>query len=69
MFIKLTDAKKNAPIFLNPDKIVALFKYIDNNAGGIGTKILVISQDTFHVRETPEQVMKLVGRAMHSRQE
>ena len=65
MFIKLTLTRTNAPIFLSPDKIVGLLKQLDENTGGIGTKIMVIShEETFHVKETPEQVMALVNKAL-----
>ena len=65
MFIKLTLTRTNAPIFLSPDKIVGLLKQLDENTGGIGTKIMVINhEETFHVKETPEQVMALVNKAL-----
>ena len=69
MFIKLTLAKSNTPIYLSPDKIVGLLKHLDENSGGIGTKVIVLGHvDSFEVRETPEQVMGLVKKSFATKQ-
>ncbi len=68
MFIKLTLMRSNSPLYLSPDKIVCLFKHLNDNTGGIGTKVNVVGQDNaIEVRETPEQVMSLVNKALNSK--
>ena len=68
MFIKLTLAKTNSPIYISPDKIVCLFKHLDESTGGIGTKVMVTNHDeSLDIKETPEQVMALVNKAMSAK--
>ena len=68
MFIKLTLMRSNSPLYLSPTKIVCLHKHLDDNTGGIGTKINVVGQDdAINVRETPEQVMTLVNKALSAK--
>ena len=68
MFIKLTLTKTNSPLYLSPDKIVCLFKHLDENGGGFGTRIVVVdNHEHFTVKETPEQVMALVAKASRTK--
>ncbi|MFC1574206.1 hypothetical protein ACFL30_03400 [Candidatus Latescibacterota bacterium] len=60
--------RSNSPLYLCPDKIVCLHKHLDDNTGGIGTKVNVLGQDhTLEVKETPEQVMNLVCKALNAK--
>lgn len=58
-FIKVTSTLHNKDVFINPNFIVM----IGNSKGS--TEFSVINSDnTYHVKETPEQIMILVREAI-----